>query len=158
MRKSAGMLWSIGIFFCVVLFLIGCSGQRTEGARSGASGGFTLPAPTLSVEGNPVPYQVGSYTWIEGGRGVAVDTVDPPALVESLEPVVVRPNAVLTVSFADAPEEIHAGIWTDDLQPVSGGRLVLPPEEGDYVYLLVASWPQGSVSYAFPVRVSRTAD
>jgi len=155
-RSMAGIIRGT-VYFCVLLFLVGCSGQGTAGDRVKAPGGFTIPAPTLNVEGTPVPYQVGSYTWSEKGRGVAVDTVDPTALVEPLEPVAVRPNAVLTVSFAHQPEEIRAGIWTDngvDLQPVSDGRVPLPSDEGDYVYVLSVSWTQGDVTYAFPVRVS----
>ena len=138
----------------------GCSGQAEpgEGTDTTAEGPLTPPLPVLTVEGQPVPFQLGTYSWREHGRGVAVDTVDPPTLVKSLDPVTVRPNAVLNVSFTDAPSEIQAGIWKDgvaDFQPVSDGEVTLPSEEGTYVYVLYASWPEGDATYAFQIHVTR---
>ena len=151
MRKITSVL----CLFLLVGLLIGCSAPMPSAFSDSTP---RPPVPVLSVDGQPVPYQLGTYSWASNGRGVAVDSVDPPTLVEPLVPVTVGPNAVLNVTFTDAPEEVGIAVWTGDgadFEPVTGGQAVLPSEEGDYVFVLWASWPQGDATYAFPVRVTK---
>lgn len=115
----------------------------------------------VSDGGEEVPAVRGSYCWSGSGRSVCADSVAPPELVASLSPAPVPRESILGFRFARRPVEgsLEVRRWTgtasERVRFVRPGAFALPEQSGEYVYSVSARWPEGDVTWAFRVRVTK---
>ena len=114
------------------------------------------PSATMSAESTRQEGQPLSYSWDEDGGTSIVDTVLPD-LQETVDvpagaPIVIEGNADEVRGWVDS--------CCDDSMPPPhryeldlAGTPTMPAEEGTYVLEFTARWPQGDVTFLFPVRV-----
>lgn len=114
------------------------------------------PKPSIQAGEKNVPYLQSTYCWNE-----CADYMAPPDMVkhQQLEPVIVSPEAEISIEFTPKPWEGSMGVtkWTDDLQsenvPLDYNIVTAPGIAGIYIYSVYASWDKGSSSYVFAIKV-----
>ncbi|OUM84646.1 MAG: hypothetical protein BAA01_05770 [Bacillus thermozeamaize] len=141
------------LFLALLLF----GGCQSAGSVHHPNAPLLLPPmPALTIQEKNVPVRMGTYSWSESGRGITVDSVDPPELVKDLEPVTVHPHATLHVDFRDKPLEIKAGLWENNgvtFKNLSDGTFTLPEDDGVYIGVIYASWQEGNATFVFKIQV-----
>ncbi|MGZ9583670.1 hypothetical protein [Paenibacillus marinisediminis] len=119
------------------------------------------PSPTIQAGKVKVAVLQGSYCWTEMFRSECADMASPPMMVkhEGVKPVVVSPEAQLTISFGNKPNEdtLGANIWLGENGPkqanLNRNVLTAPKEKGVYIYDIHAGWNKGGSSYVFVIEV-----
>lgn len=114
------------------------------------------PRPELTVDGKNIPYEIGTYTWFEDGRGICVDIIGLPELIKGLDAVAVSPGSKLIIDFKYEPENLGAELWINKepvREEVVGNTIILPSSKGIYIFCIHAHWKEGDGSYAFIVEV-----
>lgn len=119
------------------------------------------PAPTITVGDNKVTAAQGSYCWDGFFNSICADTSSPPEMIKNqkLKPVIVSPGSELKIEFKSEPKEntMEVNIWLSNEEienvPLSENVILLPKENGVYIYDVSAKWEKGSSSYAFVIEV-----
>jgi hypothetical protein len=119
------------------------------------------PEPEVTVEGKNISVVIGSYSWQENGKGVAVDAGPPQMLVEGLTPVTLPPKAKVTVQWPKNCEQISLQQWLDDtamiipFTEVENDNYVfeLLEKQGTYIYALIVKYDRGNAVFSFHVKV-----
>jgi hypothetical protein len=109
--------------------------------------------PYISVDGQEISYKIGTYSWSENGKAVNADSPPPPFLVESVNEV--SKGELLSIDFDYRPSSIEFGIWENDdvnFKELGHNQIILPNEEGEYIYVIHSSWAEGDGIYAFAIR------
>jgi hypothetical protein len=124
-----------------------------------SSGG---PSAALEYDGQTAHPQIGSNCWSEGGTSRCADTVLVPFVADdfvkvpsgtplALEGDGALTSAVATLDLTDDPRDAY--LRTEPLQPVDSIGDGTRRSAGRYVLAVRAEWPQGSVSFYFPVEI-----
>ncbi|MDA8440823.1 MAG: hypothetical protein M0Z55_00385 [Peptococcaceae bacterium] len=123
----------------------------------------TNEPPTLRVshQGSEITADTGTYSWtvkkLLSGHTTFADSVNPAELVKKSAPLIVSPKSSLTLNFDRKPKTIEVSIWhknNSEKQSLVNGKIEVPAAKGDFVYLVVGTFEQGTVSYAFKVTVN----
>jgi hypothetical protein len=102
------------------------------------------------------PIVRGTYSWnnIEG------DSEPPSILTKGKEPLIVSPSTKIKMKFPSdrAPLDIKVYYWVEnergnEIGEMDGFSFSAPKENGEYVYEIVAKWPEGIVHFAAKVKV-----
>ncbi|MFS0838356.1 hypothetical protein [Paenibacillus sp. 1P03SA] len=116
------------------------------------------PKAFIKETGTEVPVRMVSYNWGLGKEGYG----SPWVKVQDEEAVLVPKHSILTFSFEKEPEsipEIRQVISDQENKRVetkSPFEVVLPDEEGVYVYSVDADWKDGGIQYVVKVGVGST--
>lgn len=120
--------------------------------------------PTLKVHSNEKTLEAirGTYSWTTqnaDGTGTTthVDCAGPNDMVKGSIPFVLPSSSTLLLTFENPPSQVLVYICSSDGNKkveVNGGRFKVPAIKGLYVYEVVATWQQGTCSYAFLVNVN----
>lgn len=119
------------------------------------------PEPTITVDEKKLEVARGSYCWDGLFNSICADTISPPMLIEhhEIKPVIVSPESELKIEFEKEPNANTLGVnrWLNDNEvegiSLSNNVLIVPKEQGVYIYDVHASWKKGSSSYAFVIEV-----
>ncbi|OEF99895.1 hypothetical protein BHF71_07225 [Vulcanibacillus modesticaldus] len=119
------------------------------------------PIPTITVGDKEVTTVQGSYCWSGLLKAKCVDMISPPEIIKhaGLRPVVVSPEAQLTIEFKNEPKKntLGANRWINneetEVVQLNDNVLTVPKENGVYVYNIFASWEKGNSSYVFVIEV-----
>lgn len=120
--------------------------------------------PTLKVlyQDKSIEAKRGAYSWtIDNNDGTKTttngDSAGPNELVKNSTLLIVPPKSTLTLDFSDKPETTIVNIWQDNKpikQTITDNKLLIPELKGSIVYEVIATWKQGTVSYAFLVNIN----
>lgn len=113
------------------------------------------PSATLTLDGTRQEGQALSYSWDEDGGTSIVDMVMPD-LQETVDvpagaPLVIDGNATEVRAWVDRGDFSMPPPRLYELELADAPTM--PTEEGWYVLEFVARWPQGGVTFLFPVQV-----
>lgn len=146
----------------ILLFsLIGCDGKKIGVANEKTE---LKNPPTLKViyQDKSIEARRGTYTWtVDNNDGTNTttngDSPAPNELVKNSTPLIVPPKSNLTLDFTDKPENTIVNIWQDNKpikQTITDNKLLMPGLKDSVVYEVIATWKQGTASYAFLVNIN----
>lgn len=119
-------------------------------------GNIEPPKPNLVIDGEKVPYLMGSYSWTKSGQSVIADADVPPGLVKGLDYITVPSESKLSIDFDYEPSDIEVGIWENNgasFEEITNDTFTFREDKGDYVYVIRARWKEGDAIYAFKMRI-----
>ncbi|MFK2826894.1 lipoprotein [Bacillus sp. B190/17] len=131
------------LLFLLVFFLAACQSGVSE-----------PPKPVLTINNKKIPYEIGTYSWYEKGKGVEVDTAEPSELVKDTDYLIVPAGSEWSIDSKHQPVNLEAGIWKDgsaDFKKIKNNKMRLPEEKGTFIYVIHASWKEGDAIYAFQI-------
>ncbi len=114
------------------------------------------PMPKVTYRNEPVKVLQGSYGWETFTKSVQADSPVPPELVENTTPTTVAPQSNLKVTFNYKPNNVDVMLWTEAgslKYNIDHNTVIMPEEEGIYVFEIRGEWDQGHSIYAFKIRV-----
>lgn len=146
----------------VLLFsLIGCEGKKIGVANEKTE---LKEPPIIKViyEDKNIEAIRGTFSWtIDNNDGTQTttngDSAAPNELVKNSTPLIMPPKSTLTLDFSDKPETMIVNIWQGNKpikQTITDNKLLMPELKGSVVYGIVATWKQGTASYAFLVNIN----
>lgn len=134
-------------------------GAVTFSFEAGGTEDSGHPRATMSVGGEEISGQHLSYSWAEDGGVTTVETIAPDlrdrVAVSAGAPILVEGNA------EDVRGWVDSCCW-DSLPPPRlyeldlAGAPTMPSEGSRYVLEFSARWPQGVVTYLFPIQIVYT--
>ncbi|GGA24366.1 hypothetical protein [Psychrobacillus lasiicapitis] len=133
--------------FVFIFFIIGC--QLNENID------LKPPHPNITVDNQEISYVMGTYSWSEDGEIVHADSASPAELVDKLEANEVLGGKTISINFDYKPSSIEFGIWENngvDLKRSPTHELTLPEEEGEFIFVIHASWDEGDGIYTFRIK------
>ena len=125
------------LFLYILIFFI-------TGCQSNGISGIKPPKPTITVDNQEISYSMGTYSWSENGKAVSADSGSPPELVEAVNEV--SSGKTIAIDFDYEPSLIEFGIWENngaDFKELDNNQIALPNENGEFIYVIHASWPEG---------------
>ncbi|MGG1631831.1 hypothetical protein [Rossellomorea sp. NRS-1567] len=117
------------------------------------------PTPAVSAGETSIPTTQGSFCWDGILRAQCVDKVYTSVLDMGKEhqPTVVSQNEKIKVKFNKQPGALEVEQWVGEEQiekvEVKDQYIVVPKDEGVYVYHILANWKRGNGNYVFSVEV-----
>ncbi len=101
---------------------------------------------------------LGTYSWSVENEdrtfdGIEVDSVAPPELVRTTEPIQVTEDTTIMLDFEEEPDSYTVRIWDEDNTILSESSDIDLSGEGEVIYEILAHWPQGTASYAFSLEI-----
>lgn len=116
--------------------------------------------PELSIQVGEESFNsiLGTYSWSVENEdstfdGIEVDSVAPPELVSTMDPLQVTADTTITLDFEEEPDRYTVRIWDEDNNILSESDEVDLSGEGTVIYDVVAHWDQGTASYAFSLDI-----
>lgn len=100
----------------------------------------------------------GAYEWsialADGTVQTTQTDADPPPLaVKEDEAKKVTPDTAIQLVFEIPPDRYTIRIWDEDKAISSSTQFDLSKQRGRVIYEVVATWPEGNASYAFPLFI-----
>jgi PASTA domain len=166
-QRVAAAAVALAVFGVATVFVAGAF-QRSDpftGVSGGTGSSVVIhlrsdngPAASLEYAGETVEPQVGSYCWAEAAVGRCVDTVltpfDGTAFVTS--PAGTRITIDGDDTLRQAVVKLEPGSDPNDIlrrSDLSAPVTEMDSTEGRYTLWVSASWPEGDVSFYFPVEI-----
>lgn len=164
----------VGVLLSLIalLSLAGCMGnsdtdqennnnEETGQISTDVSPEEARPKPTellIQVGEETLSPVLGTYSWnVENEDrtfdGIEVDSVAPPELVRTTEPIQVTEDTTITLDFEEEPDRYTVRIWDEDNNVLSESDEVNLSGEGEVIYDVVTHWDQGTASYAFSLDI-----
>lgn len=120
-----------------------------------------LPSPIIKVGNINIPTGQASYCLNEFTNLQCEDIFFPPDIIkhDHLKTVVVSPEAKLNIAFTEKPKKdsLNANIWFSDSNirngNLKGNTLIVPKEQGVYIYNVHAEWEKRSSNYVFAIEI-----
>jgi len=115
----------------------------------------------LTINGEAIDVEKGSYSWRSFGRETIADSPAPPMLVRGLEPKTITPGAELKIKFSKEPNKMALSRWVEsdgrakEIQQIElkDHTFTMPNDPGQYIYSLRSEWNEGGGNYAFVVLI-----
>ena len=154
-----------------VLALAGCSDIDEISEVDNDNGSDQTSTDVSPEEARPKPPELhiqvgeeslipilGTYSWSVENEdstfdGIEVDSVAPPELVSTMDPLQVTADTTITFNFEEEPDRYTVRIWDEDTNVLSESDMVDLSGEGEIIYEVLAHWPQGNASYAFSLDI-----
>ena len=117
------------------------------------------PIPLVTAGNKEIPTTQGSYCWEGLFSAECVDKVYTSVLdmAKEYQPTVVSPNEEIKMDFKKEPETMVVERWIGNEHKetieVKNSAIVVPNEEGSYIYHVLGYWKQGDVDYVFMIEV-----
>ncbi|ALC92662.1 hypothetical protein AM500_04715 [Bacillus sp. FJAT-18017] len=140
-----------------LLLLLGCTDAREPIDEETPL--KSPPGLTISVGEETITPVLGSYSWsYDRGDGTATgehaDSAAPPDLVEGQKVVNVNTNTKVRLNFEIQPAHYQVRIWNSQNDIIrTDNTVVLSGFKGKAIYEVLATWGQGTASYAFALNV-----
>lgn len=141
------------IVICIItLSLLGCSKNTHP------------PLPTLQLTYNDqqIPITQGGYHWtyqtgLLTSKSVVADAASPSQIALKMGGTMITPSANISLNFSTIPTDVKIYSWVAEsstLYSTSTDSFGLPSEEGTYIFEIIGTWPEGSVSYTTKLIVN----
>lgn len=133
--------------FVFIFFITGCQSNENKDLKP--------PQPTITVDNQEISYAIGTYSWSENGEVVNADSASPAELVEKVKVNEVPIGKTISINFDNKPSSIEIGIWENNgvnLKRSNTHEFRLPEQEGEFIFVIHASWDEGDGIYAFPIK------
>ena len=159
MNKSLKI--SLLILTSIFLF-VGCSQETPKEIVEDMNIYEELNIPTLEVttDGTKISVEKGSYSWDTGKHSVSVDAANWEQIAEKMEGTKIVPQSELILDFSKQPNRVS--IMNQNYSRTNipsytfaDNKLVVPEEEGTYVYEIIGGWVEGEISFTIKVIVSK---
>lgn len=141
------------IAICIItLSLIGCSKDTN----------LQLPTLQLTYNNQQIPVSQGGYHWtyqtgLFTKESVVADTSSPSQIALKMGGTMLTPLTNISLTFSTTPTNIKIYSWdveSSTLYSTSHDSFDLPSEEGTYIFEIIGTWPEGSISYTTKLIVS----
>ncbi|MFC3804063.1 hypothetical protein [Cohnella sp. GCM10012308] len=127
-----------------------------------------VPHLEVTVGGAAFEAQKGGYCWNDKEKGTGV-CADAAAMPPSFEDVKAKPLAnsgdeIALAWSGDPPDSVHSiAYFPGSERPgeaieLQDGKLRVAAGKGDQLYVVTATWPQGTVPYFFGIRADADED
>ena len=138
------------LIFCILLVFTGCNIDYYEIKDS--------DIPILKViNGNQdITVVRGGYSWTVKNTNKITDTDGPEKIAENMEGDIVLSNTQLNMMFTQTPSKVNVVNWgevKDVKYSFTENSIIVPKEEGIYVFEVAGEWEQGRVSYTIKINV-----
>ncbi|MDI2588700.1 hypothetical protein OR571_16715 [Psychrobacillus sp. NEAU-3TGS] len=130
-----------------IFFITGCQSKENKDLKP--------PHPTITVNNQEISYVMGTYSWSENGEVVNADSASPAELVEKVKVHEVPRGKTISINFEYKASSIEIGIWENngvDFKRSNNHEFTIPEEEGEFIFVIHASWDQGDGIYAFRIK------
>jgi len=114
------------------------------------------PMPKVTYQNEPIEVLQGSYGWETFTKSVQADSPIPPELVENITPTIVAPQGNLKIKFDYKPNNVEVLLWTEAgplKYNIDHNTVIMPENEGIYVFEIRGQWDQGDSIYAFKINI-----
>ncbi len=141
----------------VVIFLftlLGCTTSTSNDVEVPSFKAF------VNIDGKDYEMNRGGYQWsVKRGLStqvVSTDHASPNQMAENIDPISVKPNQEVNIQIEDNPK-IKVHLWNEtglenEIEH-NNNVIVLPSQQGKYIYEVAAEWKNGNISYVFVVDV-----
>lgn len=159
MNKSLKI--SLLILTSIFLF-VGCSQETPKEIVEDMNIYEELNIPTLEVttDGTEISVEKGAYSWDTEKHSVSVDAASWEQIAEKMEGTKIAPQSELILDFSKQPNRVsimnqnYSGTNIPSYT-FADNKLVVPEEEGTYVYEIIGGWDEGEISFTIKVIVSK---
>ncbi|CAI6038462.1 hypothetical protein [Cohnella sp. JJ-181] len=124
-----------------------------------------VPRLEVKAGGETLAAQKGSYCWSEPakGFGVCADAAMPPRIEDvKIVPQVSAGDEIALAWSGDSPDQVHVIVSfpgqerPDEALELQDGKLRAAAGDGDQLYVVTATWPQGTISFYFGLHAEGT--
>ncbi|HSO56864.1 MAG TPA: hypothetical protein VLQ66_01400 [Paenisporosarcina sp.] len=160
--KMKPVLFALLVFS--LLWLSGCTnGQVNAGVDVNTGSEIEFP-PTISgaikIDDTKHELKAGGFRW-ERKQGsdtqtIQTDAASPYQIAENFKAIAIEPNQKITIDIEKNPQLV-VYLWNNnEIEKeikLNEHQITAPASTGRYIYEVVATWPNGEVSYTFVVEV-----
>jgi hypothetical protein len=114
------------------------------------------PEIYLQITKKKYPIIMGSFSW----NNIEADSAPPSVLTKGIEPLKVSSTTKINMEFSPdrRPVDLKMYYWEgnergSEIELIDGFSFRAPKEKGEYIYEILAKWPEGLVHYAAKVKV-----
>lgn len=138
----------IFLIFLILFVFVGCNNDYYEIKDS------DIPSLTVTNNNQEVTVERGGYSWTVKNTNRTTDIDGPEKIAENMEGDIVLPNTQLNMKFTQTPSKVNV-IYCGELKDVeysfTENSIIVPKEEGIFVFEVAGEWEQGRVSYFLSV-------
>lgn len=152
MRKFLSILLGLILFS-----FTGCSNRINETSELNNYENMNIPILKVTFNAENISVEKGSYSWDIGGESVAVDAASPDQIADKMNGNKIRPKSELALNFSEKPDKINVIDWSElknNSFIFDKDKIIVPKEEGTYIYEIVGEWKEGQVSFTIKVIIS----
>ena len=152
MRKLLFMLISLILFIFTA-----CNSEVSED---------NIPSLKVTFENEDILVEKGGYKWTKRiglvtNQSVIADAASPKEIADNMEGNEVTPKSELILDFSEKPNDVTIVEWensNNSSYKLGDNKIIVPDEEGVYIYEIIGEWNQGQVSYTIKIIVSNKID
>lgn len=147
----------------IYLLIILLFAMWTTGCSNGAEGEENFPPSIpgyVGIDGEEYEMKRGGYRWERkkglGTEVVMTDAASPYQIAGNFKTIPVSKNVPIKIQIKDNPE-IKVFLWDESGRigeiDMEGNEFNAPENNGEFIYEVVAEWPNGEISYTFVIGV-----
>lgn len=144
--------FSILLSLCLISF-VGCT--TTENKTTSEK--CNIPSLEVAYEGENLSVEKGGYSWDTGKVSINADSASPDQIADKMAGDRIKPQGHLILNFSENPNKVSVVDWSESKNGsfnFDNAKIVVPKEEGTYIYEIIGHWKQGQVSFTIKVIVS----
>lgn len=152
MRKLLFML------ICLMLFIFtACNSKVSEN---------NIPSLKVTFENENILVEKGGYKWTKkiglvSNQSIIVDAAGLEGIANNMQGDEVIPEAELILDFSEKPNDVTIVEWensNNSSYKLGDNKIIVPKEEGIYIYEIIGKWNEGEVSYTIKIIVPSKID
>ncbi len=128
----------------------------------GSPGEIEVPSLKVVHDNESISVEKGGYQWTKNlglfqKQSVIADSASPDQISETMEGDEVPPQSELKLNFSEKPNKVTVADWSiskDSAHTFKDNTLILPKENGTYIYEIIGYWDEGQVSYTIKIIVN----
>lgn len=154
----------LSILIVLMLFnFVGCNNRLNEtlelnGKEINIYEKMNLPTLKVIFDTENILVKKGGYNWDTGKESIIADSESPDQIADKMEGTEVKPESELMLDFSKKPNKVNVIDWSklkNNSYTFDNDKIIVPKEEGTYIYEIIAEWEQGQVSFTIKVIVSK---
>ncbi|MGN7117441.1 hypothetical protein [Lysinibacillus odysseyi] len=143
-----------------IFFTIGCSDYAEKEPRDIDQLFPPAMLGQIMMDGMAYPIKAGAYRWERrdglGTEIVQTDHASPYQSSKYIEAIHTNSNQKIEIKIEEDPA-IKVYLWNENGREkeikLEDNQIVLPSDNGKYIYEVAADWPNGTISYTFVIEI-----
>ena len=135
----------------IVIILAGCNGISSNNTYKQAEGKVILDNQHYTM-------MIGEFEWVDTDVKLRkISSSDINDLAVEFNTLQVGKDGKLKIEIEENPSTIILNQWnedeTSDVVELKDNEIILPSEEGYYIYEVIVEWNKGKATYVFDINI-----